>query len=246
MKKSMLFIAILLSGMFASAQLLNKYTAGLGFSTDLEKIGPTLKFDYHLNKKMGVGLRTHYVIGTWQDYINQLTAPYAPYNLIVDYQKGNQMAFSIDAIYHIIGNNQESKFGMRIEAGLGYHGWSQTLNAKTDAPISDPAFYNYNKTFGMRAFSLKTGIGFEYQAGPGKLFLDIPVHIDIYGTEFYNYSNQIWNSASNLTNTKETKFRLDDSPDSFIKFNIGYQIPFSKSKSKEISKSATACPVNVH
>lgn len=217
---------ILFAGEIASAQLQKKYTVGLGISTDLEKIGPNIKFDYHLSKKFGVGLRAQSMMGTWQDYNNALVAPYAPYSLFVDYTKGNQTAFSIDAIYHVIGNNQDSKFGMRIEAGLGYHGWSQTANAKTNAPSTNAAYYSYDEKFGVNALTLKTGIGFEYKAGPGKLFLDVPLYVDVYGTEFNNYSNQTWNTGGDLSNFKESRFRLNDSPDSFLNFNIGYQLSF--------------------
>ncbi len=243
MKKTMfMLVMVLITGQLAMAQVANRFTVGLGLSTDLEKYGPSLKLDYHVNPSFGVGIRAHRVRGTWQDYSNALEGPYAPYNLIVDYTDGNQTAISLDAIYHIIGNNQTSKFGMRVEAGIGYHAWSQTSLLKTDAPLSHPAYYRYEKQFGMNALSFKAGLGFEYAAGPGKLFLDIPLHVDIYGTEFDNFSNQTWNNGMNLNNTKETSFRLQDSPDSFIKFNIGYQIPLGKTKATSTAK--TGCPTH--
>lgn len=242
MKKSILIMAIvLMAGKIASSQVQKKYTAGLGVSTDLEKFGPNLKFDYHLNKKFGVGLRSHYMMGAWQDYNLPAIAPYASYSIIGDYKKGNQKAFSIDAIYHAIGNNQDSKFAMRVEAGLGYHGWSQTVNNKTDAPSTDPEYYSYDKKLGMNAFTLKTGIGFEYKVGPGKLFLDIPLYIDIYGMEYNIFSNQIFNSGSKLENSKYTHFWLGDTPETFLNFNIGYQVFLSKGKGKEKVKSAIGC-----
>ena len=243
MKKTMfMLVIVLITGQVTTAQVANRFTVGLGLSTDLEKYGPSLKLDYHVKPTFGLGIRAHHVRGAWPDYSNALVGPYAPYNLIVDYTNGNQTAISLDAIYHVIGDNQTSKFGMRIEAGIGYHAWSQTSILKTDAPLTDPAYYRYEKRFGMNALSLKTGLGFEYAAGPGKLYIDIPIHIDVYGTAFDNFSNQIWNNGMNLSNTKETSFRLQDSPDSFIKFNVGYQIPLARTKSTSMAK--TSCPVH--
>lgn len=230
---------VLMAGQIASAQVEKKFTTGLGISTDIEKYGPNLKFIYHLNKKLGVGLRAHHMMGTWQDFSFPPFRPFTSYGSLGDYKKGNQTALSIDAIYHVIGNNQDSRFGMRVEAGLGCHGWSQIINNKSIAPASDPEFYSYDKKFGMYAIALKSGVGFEYKLGSGKLFLDIPVYIDIYGTEFNNFTNQTWNTGTKLVNSKDTHFWLGDTPDTFLNFNIGYQVFLSKGKPKV--KSSIGC-----
>jgi hypothetical protein len=227
MKKSILFVAIILvSGQITSAQVQNKFTAGLGYSTDIVKHGPYLKLDYHLTKKFGIGFRATSNFGAWDsDYAFTLSEPYEQYKVNVNYFKGYQTGISLDAIYHLIGDNQSSKFGMRVEGGLGYFGWTQNSNLTSNAPEDHPAYYTYQQEFGGHTLALKAGLGFEYKIGKGKAFLDVPLYVEVYGTDFYNYSNQKWSNDPLyvLSNSKYTSFRLHENPSSYLNINLGYQ-----------------------
>jgi hypothetical protein len=230
MKKSILFMATaLIFGQIASAQVQDKLTAGIGYSTDVEKHGVMLKMDYHLTKKFGIGFRAMSNFGAWDnDWTFNLSEPYQAYQVNVDYTKGYQTGITLDAIYHLIGNNQDSKFGMRVEGGLGYFGWTQNSIVKSNAPVDNPAYYTYNNEFGGHIVALKTGLGFEYKIGKGKAFLDVPLYIEVYGTDFYNYTNQKWGNDPNynISNSKSTSFRIHENPSSYLNLNLGYQFSF--------------------
>lgn len=217
---------VILAGNLASAQIQKKVTGGIGYSTDIEKHGAYLKLDYHLNKKLSIGFRTSGNFGAWSDdWTFTLSEPNEAYQVNVDFVKGYQSGITLDAIYHVIGNNQNSKFGMRVEGGLGYFGWTQNSVVKSNAPIENPAYYTYNEKFGGRTVALKTGLGFEYQLGKGKVFLDVPLYIEVYGTDFNNYSNQKWGNDPNynLSNSKNTSFRIQENPSNYLNMNLGYQ-----------------------
>lgn len=228
MKKTILALTVFATQIFYS-QVEKKFNLGLGLSTDAAinnksmRFGPALKLDYNITPKLGVGFRGMGVFGAWDlDYeYSDLS-----YKHKIDYTKGKDFAFGVDAIYHVVGNNQNSeKFGLRLEGGLGYQIWSQNITRTDEAPVTDSSYFSYENTLGENNLVLKLGLGAEYKIGPGKLFLDIPLYTPIYGTNYSRYTNQ--KTGPGFSGFTDSSFNGSEFFTDFTLFlNLGYQISF--------------------
>jgi hypothetical protein len=114
-------------------------------------VGPYLKLDYNLTPKFGVRFRGMGLIGTFEDF----GYTYTNYSTKYDYKSGSDFVFGVDAIYHVIGNKQESKFGLRIEGGLGFRRWTQNATLSNALPQTDSSYVSYDNKFGATQLTYK-------------------------------------------------------------------------------------------
>ena len=225
MKKSILIFALAITN-FIFSQVDKKYNAGLGLSIDPvsannTRYGPALKFDYNLTKKFGVGVRGMGVFGTWQGF----TSTYATYTYKYEYKKGRGFVIGVDAIYHAVGNNQDSKFGLRVEGGIGFGNEMQSGSNGNNRPATDSSFYSYDFKYSYNNVLLKIGIGADYKIGPGKVFVDIPIYSSLYQSESDTYSNQKVGPGTSLMTDRKYTSSLNYG-DLKLFLNIGYQMSF--------------------
>ena len=211
-----------------------KMVIGAGLSSDLSSgIGANVKFDYLVSDKFSIGVRGMFHNGTFNDYT--YTTPGAT-GYTSDYYQGIQFNFGINASYYILNTNKigDKKHSLHIDLGLGFVGYGMFDKVTSLRAVTDPEYYTYRNYFGSNSLGLTPGLGYEYSLGKGKLFLDLVLPLEVWGTEYTNFSEQVWGTYFNgggttqyggylLWNTNITGFQYFNS---LFFANLGYQFYF--------------------
>lgn len=160
----------------------------------------------------------------WKDY-TQPSDQNFKYGYKIDYQPGNALSVMIAPTFYIFGkNSSESKGGIYASLGLGYSAWKVSETGTSLAPVSDSAYYTYSENFGSKNFSGLISIGGDRKLGPGRIYFEIPVVLDIYGTNFTNYTSQKWNNNNIIQ--PDYKYSGFQQFDFRLFLNLGYQLYF--------------------
>lgn len=195
-----------------------KMVIGAGLSHNLG-LGGNLKFDYLLNNKFSIGLKSMITSYRFKDYTYATVLPY--YGFKVDYQPGNALGAMIATTFYIFGkNNSESKGGIYASLGLGYSAYKMSRTVTSLAPTTDSLYNKYSLDHGSKCFSGLISLGGDRKLGPGRIYFEISVPIEIYGTDFDTFTLQ---ENITLTDQKYNRFQ-GFSILSFL--NLGYQIYF--------------------
>ena len=193
--------------------------AGLSYNTGL---GGNLKFDYLLNNKFSIGLKSMITSYGYKDYTSAAVLPY--YGIKVEYKPGNALGAMIATTFYIFGkNNSESKGGIYASLGLGYSAYKMSYTSTSLAPTSDSSYYKYSVDTGSKCFSGLISIGGDRKLGPGRIYFEISAPIEIYGTDFDTFTSQEWNRDIKLIDQKDTRFQGFGA---LTFLNLGYQIYF--------------------
>ena len=194
--------------------------AGLSYNAGL---GGNLKFDYLLNNKFSIGLKSMITSYSYEDYTyDDVVLPY--YGFKIDYQPGNALGAMIATTFYIFGNNNsESKGGIYASLGLGYSAYKLSSTTTSLAPVSDTLYYKYSKDFGSKCFSGLISIGGDRKLGSGRIYFEISVPIEIYGTDFDTYTFQEWNRDITQLDYKNTGLQGFGA---LAFLNLGYQFYF--------------------
>jgi hypothetical protein len=195
----------------------NKIVIGAGVSYNLG-LGGHLKYDYLLTNKFSIGLKSMMTSYGFEDFTN------TDAQLKADYKPGNVLGVMIATTFYIFGkNNSESKGGMYASLGLGYSAskFSKTVTSLT--PV-DSLYYKYNNDFRSKNFSGLISIGGDSKLGPGRIYFEIPLTLDIYGTVFDKYTFQI--SSPYVLQPDNTKYTRFQGFSTMLFLNLGYQLYF--------------------
>ncbi len=228
-----LMIALFNSSMIALAQDAGKVSsptisdkkmvigAGVSYNTGL---GGNLKFDYLLTNKFSIGLKSMITPYGFEDYTTTDVLPY--YGIKADYQPGNALGAMIGTTFYIFGkNNSESKGGMYASLGLGYSAWKMSSTVTSLAPVSDSLYYKYSYDLGSKCFSGMISLGGDRKLGSGRIYFEIPLTLELYGTDFTTFTFQKWN-RSQLFSIPDQKYTRFQGFSSTLFLNIGYQFYF--------------------
>jgi hypothetical protein len=197
-----------------------KYAVGVGITYTGSGIGGTVKFDYLKTKKLSFGLRSHVTGNKWNDYSNSGSNQpgFESPGFTLHYAGGRVINSFLTTTYHFKKEGYTSNFGLYLVGGLGYQDWKMSETVA----YTDPR-YDYNADFSYKTFSGLICFGGDYKVGPGKIFLDIPLVINIYEDSedkiVYTSGNTI-NYSSNRWITKGTSLT------SFAAINFGYTVYF--------------------
>lgn len=234
--KVMLTISYLLCSIIALAQDAENLSSGVsseermvigaGVSAyDIVKgMGANLKFDYLLNDKFSVGLKSMLSVYKLEDYT--LLPDLSDSGYLIQYEPANAFTVMIASTFYIFGkNDSESKGGMYTSLGLGYAARKSVETIASMEPVSNNAYFKSIDEFGYRYFSCLISIGGDCKLGPGRIYFEIPYTLGVYGTDYdklqYYETNPYRSSNDNYSNTGFLDFSYVD-----LSLNLGYQLYF--------------------
>jgi hypothetical protein len=205
--KLILITALCSASMIALAQDASKVSSpttsdkkmliGVGLSSDLSSaIGANVKFDYLVSDKFSIGVRGMFHFGSFEDYT---FTDGGGKGVTVDYSEGRNFNFGINASYYILNTNKigDKKHSLHVDLGLGFVSHGMFNKVTSSRAVTDPEYYTYKNYSGSNSLALTPGLGYEYSLGKGKLFLDIFLPFEVWGTDFTNYSEQVWGTSFN-------------------------------------------------
>jgi len=199
-----------------------KYALGIGVfgypSLDVTEwggYGGSLKLDYLINSKLGLGIKA---IGAFSPPPRGGTDLYQS---SYSYTPKSHIWANLTATYNILGDYQLSSAALYMElgAGYGYNSYSESWYSPGNALIS------YTKTWTNSSFNGHFTLGGSYHLWKGEIFLEAIFGIPVYGTEKQNFSNVVYATGSsppylsNNNNTSNTGWWLGDK---IIGLNLGY------------------------
>jgi hypothetical protein len=205
------------------------FTVGIGaaFEADGEGIAQNTKFDFNITPKFSIGVKNNLVL--WDKKTTQVNPPDDNgVESTISWRSPIYNNASLVGSYSIIGTNQnDKKFNLNVFAGLGLRYYVFKMDF-THSNIPPNTAYTDRSIDKYSTYLISTGLSCSYKLGPGKIYAEIPVFIDMYKKQTYitEYDNNpIFNSESTIT------FKLkDEGPYNFlatvIGFNLGYQINF--------------------
>lgn len=214
----------------AQSSEMKHFTIGLGgaFDADVEAITQNTKFDFNISPKFSVGIKNN--LRLWDKTNTQVNKP-DDVGVQTTYNWRNTVYnnASIVGSYSILGSNQnDKKFNLNVFAGLGLrydvYKWNQE---NTNVPSN--YYYADRSSDKTTTFLVNTGVGVSYKLGPGKIYVEIPVFIDL--QKKYTYSVE-YDKAPSLNSESSWTYKLSDSKpgntnlSTIIGFNFGYQINF--------------------
>ena len=229
---ALLFLAIC-SNMEAKAQSseMKHFTVGLGAAYDAgaEELTQNTKFDFNISPKFSIGIKNNLYF--WDKTRTQVNPPDDNGAITtVSWRSPLYNNASLVGSYSVLGSNQnDKKFNLNVFAGLG---WSYSLFNMDFTTTNIPANMAYigadrhiDKT---TMYLFNTGISAAYKLGPGKIYVELPVFVDLFKKQIYTTEYDA-NPSLNSKNTYTYKLS-DEGPYNFLYttlgFNLGYQINF--------------------
>jgi hypothetical protein len=183
---------------------LNKMSFGLGISGNgsifnmrastlrdigLSNLGGNLKFDYLINGKWSVGFKFIFIKYKRLDYYEAFDA--SEYYM-VKYNSGYLSNSSVVSTYYIFGNNKSGKCRLYITQGLGYADFNTSdtqfstknrYSTDTGVPFGEGTFEHYER---LKSFSGVICPGTDFALWSGRLYVELPISINIYNERNYN------------------------------------------------------------
>lgn len=161
----------------------NNFMMGMGLSYSIDW-GATLKCDYILHEKAGVGIRPIISGYSYKDYITDTVN--TDLFTINNNKGGHIYNFFVTGTYYLIGFYSESPGGFYVTLGAGY------LNKKASTAVTDKkGQLSYNRNLHNKSFAGLFCLGEDYFVGPGKFFLEAPLSLEIYGAQTSALDNTI-------------------------------------------------------
>jgi hypothetical protein len=205
---------------------LKKFTVGAGIAGDYAYGMINLKFDYNLSNKWSVGIKNNIRFGTnvyansYLDSFQGLVTSegtYPVYNTTV-----------LTGTYQFVGSNQNStKFNAYVFAGMGlnyekYVGKESYSNPQPNALLTTKSVRH--EKYGIAA----AGLGANYKLGPGKIYLEIPLCMELWSS--YRY-NSTFNDGVTAKGDKTVRTIFQETKDknyltNYVGIQLGYQINF--------------------
>lgn len=211
------FVQFLWAQENSSGNATEKFKLGIGVSTyNLEGAGGSIKADYLFSDKVSLGLLGAFSLHNFNDVEFE--------NSTIDYHSGRVTSLLLTTSYHFIGDNRaESNLGVYTSLGLGYLGNKYFSDFNSKLLSNNINFQEYKEEFSWRNLSASLNLGAEYKLGKGKIYAELPLLFDVYGTYSNKYLSQKNNLAVNNPDYKYDGFR--DFNFSFF-MNLGYQFYF--------------------
>jgi hypothetical protein len=215
----------------ASAQKseIKHFTVGIGaaFEADGEGIAQNTKFDFNITPKFSIGVKNNLVL--WDKKTTQVNPPDDNgVESTISWRSPIYNNASLVGSYSIIGTNQnDKKFSLNVFAGFGLRYYVNKFEY-TRTNIAPNTVYADRSIDKYSTYLITSGISCSYKLGPGKIYAEIPVFIDIFEKQTYTTEYDA-NPTFNTESTYTLKLK-DEGPFNFlttaIGLNIGYQINF--------------------
>jgi hypothetical protein len=189
----------------------------------LDGTGIQLGFEKAMNNKLSVG----FGFNTLNRKLDLWTAPLGDATFIGGLEskmtKNSTNTMGLNARYYIVGNNENSKFGLYGGLGFGISSSNYSCSYKNLLPETDTSYYSYDYESKERGLSASLTGGLDARVGKGRMFFEIQSVSMLNSTDTRTTSNAKGSMAA-----QNGSYKLKQQPFLFWEgyLTLGYRLRF--------------------